>query len=89
MLKVNTTEFFLNNLPENRVKLPEERDAFVFDLQYGRRNVTCKPAMASLLLGISPSTVTGKKASLGLLTDILLSKVFPLFFLGERLVNSL
>ena len=36
-------------------------NAFVFDLQYGCRDVTCKPAMASLLHGISPSTVTGKK----------------------------
>ena len=61
MLRVNTIEFFLKNLHENRVKLPEERNAFVLDLQYGRRDVTCKPAMASLLHGISPSTVTGKK----------------------------
>ena len=89
MLKVNTIEFFLQNLHENRVKLPEERNDFVLDLQYGRRDVTCKPAMASLLHGISPSTASGKKPLPGLLTDILLSKVFPLFFLGERLVNLL
>ena len=48
---------FLKNLHENRVKFTEERNAFVFDLQYGRRDVTWKPAMASLLHGISPLTV--------------------------------
>ena len=46
----------LKNLHENRVKFPEERNAFVFYLQYGCRDVTCKPAMACLLHGISPST---------------------------------
>ena len=91
MLKVNTIEYFLKNLHENRVELPEERIAFVLDLKYGRRDVTCKPAMASLLLGISLSTETGKKPLLGLLTDILLSKNegFFVIFLGERLVNLL
>ena len=79
MLRVNTIEFFLKNLHENRVKLPEERNAFVLDLQYGRRDLTCKPAMASL------PTVTGKKPLPGLLIDILLSKVFPLFFLAKDL----
>ena len=85
MLRVNTIEFFSKNLHENRVKLPEERNAFVLDLQYGRRDLPCKPAMASLLLGISASTVTGKKPLPGLLIDILLSKVFPLFFLAKDL----
>ena len=85
MLRVHKIEFFLKNLHENRVKLPEERNAFVLDLQYGRRDLTCKPAMAFLLLGISPSTVTGKKPLPGLLIDILLSKVFPLFFLAKDL----
>ena len=82
MLKVNTIEFFLKNLHENRVKLPEERNAFVLDLQYGRRDVTCKPAIASL--GISPLTVTEKKASPGPF-----DRGFSVIFLGERLVNLL
>ena len=30
----------------NRVHFPEERNAFVFDPQHGRRDVTCKPAIA-------------------------------------------
>ena len=37
--------FFSKNLRENRVKLPEERNAFVLDLQHGRRDVTCTQAM--------------------------------------------
>ena len=36
--------FFPKNLHENRVKFPEERNAFVLDHQHGRRDVTCKPA---------------------------------------------
>ena len=34
-----------NNLHENRVQFPEERNAFVLDHQHGRRDVTCKPAI--------------------------------------------
>ena len=30
------------NLHENRVQFPEERNAFVLDHQHGRRDVTCK-----------------------------------------------
>ena len=37
--------FFWKNLHENRVKFPEERKAFVLDIQCDRRDVTCKPAI--------------------------------------------
>ena len=39
---------FSKNLPENRVKFPEERNDFVLDHQHGRRDVTCKPPMGSI-----------------------------------------
>ena len=45
MLVVNTKETFLQNLRQNRVHLPAERNAFVLDSQHGRRDVTCKPAI--------------------------------------------
>ena len=45
MLVVNTKEIFLQNLHQNRVHFPAERNAFVLDHQHGRRDVTCKPAM--------------------------------------------
>ena len=34
-------------LPEafTKIDFPEERNAFVLDLQHGRRDVTCKPAI--------------------------------------------
>ena len=47
MLVVNTKEIFLLNLHQNRVYFPAERDAFVLDHQHGRRDVTCKPAIAA------------------------------------------
>ena len=47
MLVVNTKEIFLLNLHQNRVHFPGERNAFVLDHQHGRRDVTCKPAIAS------------------------------------------
>ena len=37
--------FCWKNLHENRVKFPEERNAFVLDIQRDRRDVTCKPAI--------------------------------------------
>ena len=37
MLGVNTIAFFLKNLHENRVKFPEERNAFVLDHQHPSR----------------------------------------------------
>ena len=37
--------FFWKNLHKNRVKFPEERNAFVLDHQFGRRDITCKPAI--------------------------------------------
>ena len=37
--------FISNNLLESRNQFPEERNAFVFDHQHGRREVTCKPAI--------------------------------------------
>ena len=46
MLVVNTKEIFLLNLHQNRVHFPAERNAFVLDHQHGRRDVTCKPAIA-------------------------------------------
>ena len=45
MLVVNTKEIFLQNLHQNRVHFPAERNSFVFDHQHGRRDVTCKPAI--------------------------------------------
>ena len=45
MLVVNTKEFFWQNLHQNRAHFPAERNAFVFDPQHGRRDVTCKPAI--------------------------------------------
>ena len=47
MLVVNTKEFFLLNLHQNRVHFPAERNAFVLDHRHGRRDVTCKPAIES------------------------------------------
>ena len=46
MLVVKTKEFFWQNLYQNRIHFPAERNAFVFDPQHGRRDVTCKPAIA-------------------------------------------
>ena len=46
MLVVKTKEIFLLNLHQNRVHFPAERNAFVLDHQHGRRDVTCKPAIA-------------------------------------------
>ena len=48
MLVVNTKEIFLLNLHQNRVHFPAERNAFFLDHQHGRRDVTCKPAIALL-----------------------------------------
>ena len=45
MLVVNTKEIFLQNLHQNRVHFPAERNAFVLDHQHGRRDVTCQPAI--------------------------------------------
>ena len=46
MLGVITEElFFPQNLHENRVKFPEERNAFVLDQQHGHCDTTCKPAI--------------------------------------------
>ena len=50
MLVVNTKETFLLNLHQNRVHFPAERNAFVFEPQHGRRDVTCKPAIEVVLL---------------------------------------
>ena len=49
MLDDNTIKFFLKNLRENRVKFPEERNAFVLDIQHGCLDVTCKPAIIRLV----------------------------------------
>ena len=46
MLVVNTKETFLLNLHQNRVHFPAERNDFVLGPQHGRRDVTCKPAIA-------------------------------------------
>ena len=46
MLVVNKKEFFGQNVHQNRVYFPAERNAFVLDAQHGRRDVTCKPAIA-------------------------------------------
>ena len=46
MLVVNTKEIFLQNLHQNRVHFPAERNPFVFDHQHGCRDVTCKQAIA-------------------------------------------
>ena len=48
MLEVNTIDFFPKNLHENRVKFPEERNAFVLDYQHDRLDVTGKPAINNL-----------------------------------------
>ena len=45
MLVDNTKEIFLQNLHQNRVHFPAERNSFVFDHQHGCRDVTCKPAI--------------------------------------------
>ena len=37
--------YVARGLHENRVKFPEERNAFVLDLQHGRRDVKCKPTI--------------------------------------------
>ena len=42
---VNTKDFFRQNLHQNRVHFPAERNAFVFYLQHDRRDVTSKPAI--------------------------------------------
>ena len=49
MLVVKRKEIFLLNLHQNRVHFPAERNAFVLDLQHGRRDVTCKPVIAVAL----------------------------------------
>ena len=46
MLVANTKETFLLNLRQNRVHSPAERNGFVLDPRHGRRDVTCKPAIA-------------------------------------------
>ena len=53
MLVVNTKEIFGQNLHQNRVHFPAERNAFVLDHQHGRRDVTCKP---SILIEVSERT---------------------------------
>ena len=55
MLVVNTKEIFLLNLHQNRVHFPAERNAFVLDHQHGRRDVTCKPAIAQVRLYVGKS----------------------------------
>ena len=45
MLVVNTKEIFGQNLHQNRVHFPAERNAFVYDHQHGRHDITCKPAI--------------------------------------------
>ena len=45
MLGFKTIEVFSKNLHENRVWLPEKRNAFFLDHHQGRPYVTCKPAM--------------------------------------------
>ena len=50
MLVVNTKEIFLQNLHQNRVHFPAERNAFVLDHQHGRRDVACKPAIGHFSL---------------------------------------
>ena len=45
MLGVNTIEIFSKNLHENRVKFPEERNAFVLDYQHGHHDIMCKLAI--------------------------------------------
>ena len=47
MLVVNTKEIFWQNLHQNRVHFLSERNAFVFDPQHVRRDVTCKPAIVT------------------------------------------
>ena len=37
--------FFSQNLHENGVQFPKEKDAFVLDHQHGRRDVSCKPVL--------------------------------------------
>ena len=38
--------YFSKNLPENIVKVSEERNDFVLEYKHGRRNVKCKPEIA-------------------------------------------
>ena len=45
MLVVNTKEIFLQNLHQNGVHFPAERNSFVFDHQHACRDLTCKPAI--------------------------------------------
>ena len=53
-------EFFSKNLHENRVKFQEERNAFVLlDHHHGRRDVTCKPAIA-LVYFVSRFLINGR-----------------------------
>ena len=53
MLVVNTKKIFLQNLHQNRVHFPAERNSFVLDHQHGRRDVTCKPAMYLIIGSLS------------------------------------
>ena len=53
MLVLNTKEIFLQNLHQNRVHFPAERNAFVLDHQHGLRDVTCKPAISLVLTDTS------------------------------------
>ena len=48
MLVVNTKEIFWQILHQNGLHFPAERNAFVFDPQHGRRDVTCKPAIPAI-----------------------------------------
>ena len=52
-------EFFTKNLHENRVKFQEETNAFVLDHHHGRRDVTCKPAIA-LVYFVSRCLLNGR-----------------------------
>ena len=52
-------EFFTKNLHENRVKFQEETNAFVLDHHHGRRDVTCKPAIA-LVYFVSRCLINGR-----------------------------
>ena len=46
LVVTDTKEIFLQNLHQNRVHFPAERNSFVFDHQHGCRDITCKPAIA-------------------------------------------
>ena len=52
-------EFFTKNLHESRVKFQEETNAFVLDHHHGRRDVTCKPAIA-LVYFVSRFLINGR-----------------------------